>query len=33
MKDDVGLKEVRVRIEDMIERKECCSRRTALERS
>jgi hypothetical protein len=32
MKDDVELKEVRVGIEDMTERKECCSRKTGLER-
>jgi hypothetical protein len=32
MKDDVGLKEVRIGIEDMMERKECCSRKTGLER-
>jgi hypothetical protein len=32
MKDDVELKEVRVGIEDMMERKECSSRKTGLER-
>jgi hypothetical protein len=32
MKDDVELKEVRVAIEDMMERKECSSRNTKLER-
>jgi hypothetical protein len=31
-KDDVELKEVWVGIEDMMERKECCSRKTRLER-
>jgi hypothetical protein len=32
MKCDVELKEVRVGIEDMMERKECSSRKTGLER-
>jgi hypothetical protein len=32
MKDDVELKEIWVGIEDMIERNECCSRKTGLER-
>jgi hypothetical protein len=32
MKEDVELKEVRVGIEDMMERKESCPRRTGLER-
>jgi hypothetical protein len=32
MKDDVELKEVWVGIEDVMERKECSSRKTGLER-
>jgi hypothetical protein len=32
MKDDVELKDVRVGMEDMMERKESCSRKTGLER-
>jgi hypothetical protein len=32
MKDDVELKEVGVEIEDIMERRECCSRKTRLER-
>jgi hypothetical protein len=32
MKDDVELKEVRVGIEDMMERTECSSRKTGSER-
>jgi hypothetical protein len=32
MKDDMELKDVRVGIEDMMERKECSSRKIGLER-
>jgi hypothetical protein len=32
MKDDLELKEVRIGIEDMMERNECSSRKTGLER-
>jgi hypothetical protein len=32
MKDDIELKEVRAGFKDMLERKKCSSRKTALER-